>query len=169
MQASGSAALAEAGLGEMYAELLCKFDPGALLAFLQGADAYRVEAVLPHAQAAGIADAQASSIPMEYDLLKWPLTSDGAAYKPCPSTEHAGHGPGPARLLIGHLTRNMTRRMASQRQLAEALGCRLIKDRHSTLQWGEVPILYYTGFPIGAARGPTCCPTHPDSCTSRCQ
>ena len=129
MQASGSAALAEAGLGEKYAELLCKFDPGALLAFLQGADAYRVEAVLPHAQAAGIADAQASSIPMQYDLLKWPLTSDGVVYKPCPFTKHA---IGPARLLLGHLTRNIMRQMASQGQLAEALGCRLIKDRHST-------------------------------------
>ncbi|CAL8466179.1 g5715 [Coccomyxa elongata] len=53
------ALLVQAGAGELYARLLCEFEPAAALPYLQAHDAYRVEAVLPYTQRFGVDDAQA--------------------------------------------------------------------------------------------------------------
>jgi len=53
------ALLVHAGAGELYARLLCEFEPAAVLPFLQAHAAYRVELVLPHTQRFGVDDAQA--------------------------------------------------------------------------------------------------------------
>ncbi len=52
------ALLAQHGVGELYVRLLCQFEPGAVLPFLQSHDAYRVEEVLPYTERFGVADAQ---------------------------------------------------------------------------------------------------------------
>lgn len=52
------ALLAQQGVGERYVRLLCQFEPGAVLPFLQSHDAYRVEEVLPYTERFGVADAQ---------------------------------------------------------------------------------------------------------------
>lgn len=52
----------QAGAGELYARLLCEFEPAAALPYLQAHDAYRVEAVLPYTQRFGVDDAQACSL-----------------------------------------------------------------------------------------------------------
>ena len=49
------------GVGELYVRLLCQFEPGAVLPFLQSHDAYRVEEVLPYTERFGVADAQVTS------------------------------------------------------------------------------------------------------------
>ena len=55
------ALLAQHGVGELYVRLLCQFEPGAVLPFLQSHDAYRVEEVLPYTERFGVADAQVTS------------------------------------------------------------------------------------------------------------
>ncbi|KAK9840784.1 hypothetical protein WJX81_004448 [Elliptochloris bilobata] len=53
------ALLAAAGGAELYAGLLCRFEPASVLPFLQAHDAYRVEAVLPATERYGVTDARA--------------------------------------------------------------------------------------------------------------
>lgn len=63
----------QAGAGELYARLLCEFEPAAALPFLQAHDAYQVEEVLPHTQRFGVEDAQVS-IP---SVSCWGLQASG--------------------------------------------------------------------------------------------
>lgn len=46
-------------LQEQFIALLCRFEPNAVLPYLQGSAEYRVEVVLPHCQRHGVLDAQA--------------------------------------------------------------------------------------------------------------
>ena len=57
------ALLAQHGVGELYVRLLCQFEPGSVLPFLQSHDAYRVEEVLPYTERFGVADAQVQRLP----------------------------------------------------------------------------------------------------------
>lgn len=55
------ALLGQAGVGELFVRLLCQFEPGAVLPFLQAHNTYRVEEVLPYTERFGVADAQVGS------------------------------------------------------------------------------------------------------------